>query len=59
MQDEGRLFGEVAVERGFVTREQLDSVLAEISKRPDPRPVGQVLVERGSSPPPRPRRSRS
>jgi serine/threonine protein kinase/Flp pilus assembly protein TadD len=47
MQDEGRLFGEVAVERGFVTREQLDLVLAEIAKRTDPKPVGQVLVEKG------------
>lgn len=43
--DEAHLFGETAVAHGFVTREQLQAALAACRQRPDPRPLGAVLVE--------------
>ncbi len=46
MSEDSLLFGETAVERGFITREQLDAALARQATTPD-RHLGEVLVGMG------------
>jgi two-component system, chemotaxis family, sensor kinase CheA len=42
------LLGDLLLQRGVVSREELEAALAE-QKRGDPRPLGQILVARGAA----------
>ena len=52
MPDDALLFGETAVNRGLITREQLEAALQRQSQVEGDAPLGSVLVEMGLITPP-------